>query len=41
MQLKLHSAIIQIAKVSEGNLNKPSEPIKHKPINKKEDKWHE
>jgi len=35
MQIKLHSAIIQFAKVSEGNLNKPSEPIK-KTINRKE-----
>jgi len=27
MQIKLHSAIIQFAKVSVGNLNKPTEPI--------------
>ena len=39
MQIKLSSSIIQFAKVSVGEVKKPTEPTKHKPINKKEDKW--
>ena len=37
MQIKLHSAIIQFAKVLVGDLNKPTEPINQKTRKRKHD----
>ena len=41
MQIKLTRTMLQFAEVLWGDCEEPHEPIKHKPINKKEDKWHE